>query len=395
MTRILFCWERGAGLGHLSSLRPFIERAVADGHEVSLAAKDLRHVPRVLGETPVRLLQAPVGVAPKRTDDRVIHSVGMLLGSFYGNDGTYLRSLCRAWGGLFDLVRPELVIYDHSPTALIESLGQSWQKWVIGSGFLIPRTDEIPFGRFPQKPGVAASPDTELFTSDEPVVDVINDYLESAGRTQIDELGDVWRQADRNWLLTLPELDHFGDRPDAMYFGIPPGDFAAKMGWPDRPGPKVVGYLSECAALRPVLEHLDGLPVNGVFYTRDLSAEEIARYPNLLIATEPLDLTALLSEADLMINMGSHKTVAEAYLAGVPQLLIVRHQEQLLLFWRVVSLKAGVGLNASATDVTKPLYAALGLMKKGVSPVPGEYAREMSGARLMREIDAAFSAMKP
>lgn len=396
MARILCCWERGAGLGHLASLYPFVTRAVADGHEVTLAVRDLRNVPAIFGDIPVRLLQAPIAFAGKRSGSApTAQSIGMMLDGFYGGDSTFLCSLCRAWEGLFDLIRPDLVIYDHSPTALIASLGSPWQKWIIGSGFLIPRTDEMPFGRFPQKPGAGFSPstepDTEAFPSDAPVVDLINEYLKQKGETQIRDLGDVWRQADRNWLLTLPELDHFGERSNATYLGIPPGAVADKTSWPDRSGPKVVGYLADSAALHPLLEHLDRLPINGIFYTRDLSAEEIAKYPKLTIRTQPLNLPSLLQEADLMINMAGHKTVAETYLARVPQLMIVRHQEQLLLFWRIIALKAGVGLGAHTTDVEKPLQAAFALMKKGVPPVSAEHLKEMQGARLMREIDVVFS----
>lgn len=395
MARILCCWERGAGLGHLASLRPFVEGAVAAGHEVTLVVQNVQNVPTVFREIPVRLLQAPLGRARKREQSAPsIQSIGMMLEGFYGGDSTFLRSLCRAWEGLFDLVRPDLVIYDHSPTALIASLGQPWKKWIIGSGFMIPRTDEVPFGQFPKEPGTVIPPNTNPDLSDALRVDLINTYLRQKGETQISDLGDIWRQADRNWLLTLPELDHFGERPHATYLGIPPERFGAAVSWPDRSGPKVVGYLAHCAALHPLLEQLNRLPINGVFYTRDLSVEEIAQYPNLTICPLPLNLPLLLKDADLMINMAGHKTVSETYLAGVPQLMIVTHQEQLLLFWRIIALRAGVGLSAHTTEVAKPLQAAFALMEKGVPTVGAERAEEMRGAKLIREIQAAFDDMR-
>ena len=393
MARILCCWERGSALGHLSSLRPFIERAVYGGHDVTLVARELRHIDAVLGDLPVRVLQAPYANATPHPDGAPVESVGMLLETFYSHDSSLLDALCRAWDHLFRLLVPDVVIYDHAPFALIASWGGSWAKWVVGSGFLVPRTDEEIFGRFPRQPGSGVPDNARFVASNSAAVEAVNGYLRKTGCAPIDDLSDVWKQADRNWLLTLPELDHFGERSDEVYLGIPPGSFGGAISWPDRAGPKVVGYLAECAALRPLLSLLNDLNINGVFYTRDLLEEEIAQYPNLAIHMRPLDLGHLLRDADLGINMGGHKTVAETYLAGVPQLLLLRHQEQLLLFLRVMALRAGVGVNAKMTDLRRPLEAAFALMKRGIQPVSAERAHEMSGARLTREIDAAFGAM--
>lgn len=395
MARVLCCWERGAALGHLSALRPFVERAVADNHDVTLAARELGNVPQVYGELPIKILQAPIAGVTMRSGSPSIRSVGMSLETYYGEAPELLDVLVRAWDGLFEAVKPDLVIYDHSPTALIASLERPWTKWVLGSGFLIPRRDLEPFGMFPQRPGATPPADVSPPEGDTRVLAVINQHLCARGLAPLADLSDIWGQADREWLITLPELDHFGERPDTMYLGIPSAGFAEPSHWPDRSGPKVVGYLAECDALHPLLAALDQLPINGVFYTRDLGADEIAQYPNLMIHKRPLDLPSLLQDADLMINMAGHKTVAETYLAGVPQLMIVRHQEQLLLAWRVMALKAGVAINAKTREIRKPLQAAFGLMKRGIEPVSAERAREMSGARLMREIDAAFNAMTP
>lgn len=393
MARILCCWERGAALGHLANLRPFIERAVAEGHDVILAARDLRNVPQVFGTMPIRLFQAPVAGLSPVPDAPRIRSVGMLLESFYGQGTGLLDLLVRAWGYLFDAVAPDLVIYDHAPTALIASLDRPWMKWVVGSGFMIPRKDQDPFGQFPPKPGSPIPDDTAPPDEDIRVLAMINEHLEGRGCPRIESLAAIWKQADRDWLMTLPELDHFGERAGTPYLGIPAGGFARSSIWPDRPGPKVMGYLAQCDALHPLLAVLDRQPINGMFYTRDLSSAEIARYPNLTIQTTPLDFPALLPSADLMINMAGHKSVVEAYLAGVPQLMIVRHQEQLLLAWRVMAIKAGVAISAKTVELGKPLQAAFALVKRGIPKLDPQHAEDMQGACLAREIDTAFETL--
>lgn len=394
MANIVCVWEHGAALGHLANLKPFLERAVKDGHDVTLVSREMPNIPTVLGDLPIRILPVPMVIQPKRDNISWIQSIGMLLANFYRIPGS-LPMLYRVWGDIFDLLKPDLVIYDHAPSALIASLSRSWRKWIVGSGFLVPRTDEQPFGVFPAG---QIREDTELRKieqADTALLEMINGCLGQGGVPNIGKLSDLWDQADRKWLLTIPELDHFGVRQDTEYLGVPAGNAGTVKSWPDRPGEKIMGYVSECAALEPMLTLLDRQKnINAIFYSRDIDAERAKQFPNITFSEDPLNLAALLPETRLMIHMGSHKTALETWLAGVPQLMLARHQEQLILARRISSQRRGVAASAASKDVAKPLQAAFALANAGLLPSDPNHAQDMLGGRLQREIDIEFRKLR-
>lgn len=49
MSRILFAWELGGGYGHLGPFRPIAEALLAQGHELTLAVRDVERAHAVFG----------------------------------------------------------------------------------------------------------------------------------------------------------------------------------------------------------------------------------------------------------------------------------------------------------------------------------------------------------
>ncbi len=60
MATALLAWELGAGLGHLTTLRPVAQRMAEEGHDVHLVVRDLACVETVFGDLEIPLYQAPV-----------------------------------------------------------------------------------------------------------------------------------------------------------------------------------------------------------------------------------------------------------------------------------------------------------------------------------------------
>ncbi len=60
MARILFAWECGGGLGHLTRYSALIDRLIEEENEVIFATRSLASAVRVFGERTVTLVQAPV-----------------------------------------------------------------------------------------------------------------------------------------------------------------------------------------------------------------------------------------------------------------------------------------------------------------------------------------------
>ena len=59
MSRILLAWELGAASGHLAGLRPVVEVLLARGHQVTLAAQNLRNAARVFAGLDFPIVPAP------------------------------------------------------------------------------------------------------------------------------------------------------------------------------------------------------------------------------------------------------------------------------------------------------------------------------------------------
>ena len=138
MSRILFAWELGGGYGHTSRFLPIGLKLRDRNHEVIFVLKDLSHAEMILGRHGFSFLQAPIWL-PKMTglSNPPLNYPEILLRFGFHNKET-LASMVKAWRQLFALVRPDLLILDHAPTALLASYGGKIPRTIIGSGFSSP-----------------------------------------------------------------------------------------------------------------------------------------------------------------------------------------------------------------------------------------------------------------
>src|SRR5262245_34668387 len=119
MAKILVAWELGGGLGHLTPLVPIVERLRDHGHRLFAAVRDLSGIDTVFAGLDVTYLQAPVKVSkspdriePPRTFAHILHNSGFARPA-------ELRAMAEAWRSLYRLVEPDLIVFDHAPTALL------------------------------------------------------------------------------------------------------------------------------------------------------------------------------------------------------------------------------------------------------------------------------------
>ena len=127
MSRILYAWELGMGYGHVGSVLPLAMRLQERGHEIVFALRDLSHAERFLGRRGFALLQAPVWMGDKRGPELPV-SYADMLANFGFPDRAGLTAMVRAWRGLYALVRPDLLMIDHGPTALLAARGTGLRR---------------------------------------------------------------------------------------------------------------------------------------------------------------------------------------------------------------------------------------------------------------------------
>ncbi len=368
MSRILFAWELGEGLGHVTVQRALALGLAERGHDVLLAARNVRSARTAFSDTGLAYVQCPYQTwrpppifQPLRSYAHLLHSV-----SFNSVEG--LISLLSAWQRLFDLFDPDLIVFDHSPTALLASRTRGAKRALVGSGFFGPP----PVSPLPSlRPGERVSPD--LLARDEAtVLALVNDSLRRTGASELSRLADLYAQADLSVLATYEELDHFGPRSGVRYWGVQASCPAVTPTWPEGIGKRIYGYLKPMPGLSELLGTLGTLGAPVLVYGSWVNDEAVKRFGTrtLRLERQPLDLQRVAEECDLAILNGTHGTTAELLLRGVPVLQLPIFVEQALTAARTAELGAGLMFNSKETT-----RVAAGLNRM----LSGEEYREAAG----------------
>lgn len=360
MARILCTWELGTDLGHLSHLRLPIQIALQLGHEVYLAARQLDHIRDVLGDMPVVCLQAPFKQKVVAADQSAYLSYTHLMARQCFSGVNELEMYLRGWRAIFDLVRPDLVLFEHSPTALIAAGGYRFKKVLVGNGFNIPPSLApcVPFAPFVTTPKTAPVLDA-LRADDTVLLTVINAALGRVKAPAFAGLGDIYAQADQQFLMTFPGLDQFGERLGQRYLGVESPSARQWPHWPPGRGPKVFAYLHAIPSLEPLLQDLQAAKVCALLYVRHLPPRLRDAYTSdhLYFVDHLLDLLKVAEQAAWVINHGNHNTAATFMRAGIPQLLIPMHQEQLFVALRLVAQGGAVMAYQDQPSFSKEISA--------------------------------------
>lgn len=373
MSTVLYAWELGADYGHVCSFLPVAQQLRAEGHRVVLAVKDLSRIQGLAGAHDFEIVQAPVwlneikGLAePMVCYTDMLHRFGYL-------NSTGLLGIVKAWRALFVLVRPSLLIADYAPTALLAARGQPFRRTVYGNGFLSPpRTTPLPN----MQPWLQV-PAARIESSETAALQTMNDVLNHFGAAALDNVAQLF-DVDENFLMTPEELDHYGNRGAAHYYGaILSLRGGATPAWPAAPGPKLFAYVKPRHKHFPLLlEQLRAAPYAVLMHAPGLPEQRrvVLESANLRISPEPVDMRYACREAAALICHAGFGTVQDALLAGLPTLLLPMHLEQSLTARNVERL--GVGL-AIDSDAQRPDFRA-DLRRLFDDPAYGERARALA-----------------
>ena len=337
---IVFAWELGAGYGHITSFLPFAKELRQRGHRVSWILRDTSNFHMLSNNCEDAVFQAPVYI-PKDKGREVINNYSDLLYRHGYRKTDELVMLLRSWECLFDQLNPDLLVCDHSPTALLASREYDFSVASIGIGFFCP-PDCSPLPSLQLSNSILHE---TLQQSDEVVLSVINSAMESLGRSallQVSSLFDI----DEHFLCTFPELDHYSRRDQNSYWGAYGGGESGEAPvWPKAKGPRIFVYLQKNrVSTEYVLKALENLGWPSiVHFTRSLQSKNCGHDNDTIsYSAKHLDIEKVCQGADLIICHASHGTVSMALLAAIPLLLFPSHQEQLILSHRL--RQYGLGL---------------------------------------------------
>tara|TARA_R110002096_G_scaffold152214_1_gene315197 strand:+ start:478 stop:1671 length:1194 start_codon:yes stop_codon:yes gene_type:complete len=326
MTQICFTWELGQGYGHLVRYRLLIARLLERGHQVAFIAKDAARARKVFDGMAVNILPIEPGHTPPSERLVRLNSYPEILHDFGFRRPEYLRRQLEPWLRKFQALQPDALIVDHSPTALVAARIRGLRVISSGNGFTVPpRVAPMPALRY-----WSGREREQLVGHEQRVLDTCNTVLRAHGAAPLAAVAELFTTAVE-WILSFPELDHYGVREGADYlgsfsaegFGVPPR-------WQAIDGPKLFAYLSVARLSAELLSALRSSNGNLCIHAPALPPEEFARLSpeRTVVSSRPVDLAVVAGTADAVITNGSLNSVSGFLAAGVPQLALPNNLER-------------------------------------------------------------------
>lgn len=353
MPRFLVAWEFGEDLGHVRRMLPVARALRRRGHEVALAFRDAAHL-----ATPARegfaAWPAPVLRRPATFDPAPINAADLLLNLGF-RDAASLRGVQRAWDGLLDATRPDVVVGDYAPNAMLAAKRRGLRRATLGSGFALPPA-RVPLPAIRPSAhgdhGRLHAVDTALRES----------VARAVGGADAGDVIDLFR-GDENLLLTWPELDPLGPRAEDYLGPMASADEGAEAVWDDTPARRVLAYLKpRDARFRGLLQALEASGAQVIVAAPGMLPEHARAQssPRVRIFATALRLSPLLCGIDLCVGHGGAGFAAEALRAGTPLFLLPMHLEQELVARRLVATGvAAMHRPEPAASIEAQLAAAL------------------------------------
>lgn len=327
MARFLLAWELGGGLGHLFPLGAAAKQLHERGHHVTLAVRHPEHAHWLALPDGIDVISAPYKgsrcvdrIDPIYTFAHVLHNTGM-------SDADELGSLVRAWRSVMKLVRPDLVVCDHSPTALLAAKVDGIARATIGTGFCHPpRRTPWPVFRH----GIERTTD-ELLDEEAALLGKVNRVLKCAGVEELASLSELYGRDVAAILTTFEELDHYPRRPAATFFGaLTSGGGGVAPTWPQGRGPRLFAYLKDRPGVEHVLAMLRSTGCPTLAYVSGCSSKLLETYrgTTVHISDKFIDMQAAAESCDIGLCHAGHGAICDFLTAGKPMLLLPITLEQ-------------------------------------------------------------------
>lgn len=372
MARILIAWELGGGLGHLAPIQQVAKHFIQRGHDVWIASKDLDKVRQVFENLPIKLVQAPRSMTSLNTSSREKQAVtcgfGELLHQVGYSSFDALYGMVSAWHNLIQLITPDLLMVDHSPTALLASRNMKVPKIAIGASFSIPDSNN-PCGLFFHTEEAR----TRAEVIEKKVVENINTVCQSLAIKGIYSLNDIFNDLNKCIFQLYPELDHYGLRRPSnqmekiAYVGTTSPALSDLPDFPNTQGVKIFCYVKWHSSVPILFKALQSIQCSAIVVSSGIPDKVIQEYraKHILYTKKAVNIQAVLQQADLGIGNATMNTMAQFLKAGIPLAMIPLYTEQLLGGRKAEALGAGVFLNfKNHQTLIKGLQRACGLKAK-------------------------------
>lgn len=380
MATILFAWELGGDYGHLSRLLPVALALQQRGHRCVFAVRDLMGAEAILAPHQLPAFQAPLWLGQVTNLPDPISYPELLMRFGYLN-AVALTGIARAWRHLLDVLRPDLLVLDHAPTALLATRGLRVPRINLGDGFCIPpQARPIPHFRWWQRENML-----RLADSEQHVLTTANAVLLALDAPPLMGMADL-AACDDQLFCAFSEADHYPDhhanriQSDFIgpLFSLGQG---APVVWPQAEGPRIFAYLKAgYGQLDNVLASLQGLNTPVLVHVPGASRKTMQTHTSahMVFSATPLDMEAVRTTCDLALCHGGAGTTAALLLAGKPLMLLPMHMEQAMTAKRLEGLGVAVSVAAEAIGHLPRLLREM-LVAQAPAEAAQRFARHHAG----------------
>ena len=346
MKRALFVWEIGNGRGHVVHLKTLAQAWVqAGGVCAGFVLCNSEHAHEVsYGEAPVLAGPHQKRIVP----DRFARGFGpaATFGDFIGDCGfgslPLLASQVQAWRQVMMEQKPDLVVADHAPTALLAARSLSLPSVATGIAYTVPPSF------LPVTP-VLIEGVGEVIWPEEDLCANINTILHTYGCEPVDRFAALYGAGVP--LPCSPSLldPYVNERRERRFMPTLP---ALKP--TEEPGDEVFAYLSTSDRYDAVLlSALMTCPLKVRAYLPQIepAMATLLASRGVMVEPEPVPPALIAARSRVLLHAGNHGMVAMGLKAGLPQVCVPQQLEQYFSALQLQRVGAGVVIEKAERNV--------------------------------------------
>lgn len=362
MTRVLFAWELGAGLGHINRLTAiaaeFAQRGMEPVFVTTNPAAMAKAAARRLAQAPVVPVFAWAGIASRNPATAPTHTLADILWLLGGDLAEPMKARLDFWRRQIRHWSPRLIVADGAPMALAAAAGRI-PTIAVGNAYAIPPLlPDLP----PIRPWAEA-------------VDAVSRHHEILLRRTFADIGissplfdefglSALFHGTRTHIGGLSLFDPYARRaarhieaPVNLSLGAPP----SRRDGLKAPHTAYV-YLRNSRPswnLMPALFRKIGIKAQVYAPDIDTGLKDAFIAAGATMLDAYFDYGAILPKVDLFVHQGSLGGCIAALYYGTPQLALSANLENLIYARAVTAVHAGAGLSSTDSGDPDKLETAL------------------------------------
>lgn len=329
----LFAWELGEGLGHLPILKAVAGAMQREGWKIVFALRDPALTRAGLASLQCTILPAPHWPNPVAVANPSYTYADILAANGFGS-AEQLSSLLDSWDDVFSAAKPDLIVCDHAPSAVLAAFGRI-PVAVVGNGFTVPPADEPSFPPYNRAGGETIS--------QADILSVMQQALTARGCAAPRAITEPFRAAFRG-VYAFPELDPYrAIRSDDVY-----GPMEAMPPLTPLPPQRRLFFYSasDYALIDELVAALMEIGPQASVFLRGVPGAKamVLKSRGVAFFNDAPRLDKILPQMSCVFSHAGSGLTAAAFAAGRPQVLNPRHGEASLTANLLEELGVGVSL---------------------------------------------------